>query len=140
MPPTEAAIQNEIQLALGRDERVTMFRQNVGQSWAGKVERGLTGPAYLNPRDIVIRDARPLKAGLCNGSSDLVGWRVVEITPEMVGEKVAVFAAIEVKSARGRLTDQQRNFLERLEADGGLAIVARSPSDAVEGLRLLGGA
>ena len=32
------------------------------------------------------------------------------ITPEMVGRTVAVFTAVEVKSATGRVADNQHNF------------------------------
>jgi hypothetical protein len=37
-----------------------------------------------------------LKYGLCLGSSDLIGWTIREITPDMVEKKVAVFTAIQV--------------------------------------------
>lgn len=39
------------------------------------------------------------------------------------------FLAIEVKTKTGRLSDFQREFLERVKAMGGLAIVARSVDD-----------
>ena len=38
-----------------------------------------------------------IQYGLSIGSSDLIGWRSVEVTPEMVGKRVAIFAAVEVK-------------------------------------------
>ena len=41
---------------------------------------------------------RRIKYGVANpGGADLIGWESIEITPEMVGSKVAVFAAIECK-------------------------------------------
>jgi hypothetical protein len=49
----------------------------------------------------------------------------------MVGQKLAVFLAIEVKGERGKATDAQRNFIDRVRADGGLAGVARSVEDAL---------
>jgi hypothetical protein len=77
-------------------------------------------------------DGRLIRYGVANpGGSDLIGWKSVTVTPEMVGQKLAVFLAIEVKGERTRVTDQQRNFIERVRLDGGLAGVARSVEDAL---------
>lgn len=77
-------------------------------------------------------DGRLIRYGVANpGGSDLIGWKSVTITPEMVGQKLAVFLAIEVKGERTRVTDQQRNFIERVRLDGGIAGVARSVDDAL---------
>lgn len=35
-------------------------------------------------------DGRIIKTGLHNGSSDLIGWTQVKITPDMVGKTVAI--------------------------------------------------
>jgi hypothetical protein len=80
-----------------------------------------------------LRDAngRPVSFGLCKGSADLIGWRTVTITPEMVGQQVAVFTSIEVKTASGRLTPEQRQWLAAVETAGGIAGVARSVEDAL---------
>jgi hypothetical protein len=37
---------------------------------------------------------RPVQFGLCKGSADLIGYRTITITPEMVGQQVAVFPAL----------------------------------------------
>lgn len=71
--------------------------------------------------------------GLCVGSSDLIGYTPVVITQEMVGRCLAVFTAVECKRERGGgLSPEQRNFLEKVLAAGGIAITARSPEDAVQ--------
>jgi len=44
--------------------------------------------------------------------------------------------AIEVKSARERLTPEQRLFLERFRAEGGISILARSIDDVEKALKL----
>jgi hypothetical protein len=76
-------------------------------------------------------EGRLIRYGVANpGGSDLIGWRSITVTPDMVGQKLAVFLAIEVKGERTRVTDQQRNFLDRVKADGGLAGVARTVEDA----------
>ena len=44
------------------------------------------------------------------------------------------FLAIEVKSAKGRITPEQRAFLDNIEERGGVAFVARSVEDVYHGL------
>lgn len=72
-------------------------------------------------------DARgvPVRYGLCPGSSDLIGWRELVITPDMVGHTVAQFVAVEVKTPTGKPTAQQMRFLEAVAAAGGVAVIAR---------------
>jgi hypothetical protein len=80
----------------------------------------------------VLQDRRgvPVRYGLQPGSSDLIGWRTVTITPEMVGQQVAVFTSIEVKTATGRVKPEQQQWLNAVQAAGGIAGVARSVEDA----------
>lgn len=73
---------------------------------------------------------RILRSGLCVGSSDTVGWVPVTIRPEHVGRTLAVFVAIETKSLRGVLSDEQRQFLAVAESHGAVTCVARSVADA----------
>lgn len=123
---SERDTQNRILLTCSRGD-TRLFRQNVGQGWAGRLVSNDRGR-------VTLQDARPLIAGLCTGSSDLIGWRSVTITPEMVGKTVAVFAAIEVKSATGRPTEQQTAFLRAVSEAGGIACIARSVEDAQRAL------
>lgn len=85
----------------------TMFKNNVGM--------------YRDERGNVIR------YGLCKGSSDLIGWTPITITPEMVGKKIAVFTAVEVKKnkfGKYRATEDQKRFISAVQANGGMAGVA----------------
>lgn len=120
---SESNIQREIMLALSAGG-VTIWRNNTAMAWVGEVSRRRDGA-------ILISGPRPLHAGLCKGSSDLIGLRSVTITPDMVGSKIAQFVAIEVKDERGRVTKEQRNFLDHVQEAGGLAGVARCPDDAL---------
>lgn len=106
---SEQAIQQRIRLACSRG-RVRLWRNNTGR----------------------LRDERGqlVTFGLCPGSADLIGYRSVTITPDMVGATVAVFAAVEVKTASGRPTPEQTAFLAHVTAAGGLAGIARSVEDA----------
>lgn len=81
-----------------------------------------------------LQDARGryVQYGLCVGSSDLIGWTEVEITPDMVGKRVAVFTAIEVKAPKGKPTEAQNAFIDAVLRSGGRAGVARSDADFVQ--------
>ena len=73
----------------------------------------------------------PVRYGLQPGSSDLIGWRTVTITPDMVGQRIAVFTSIEVKTPTGRVKPEQQQWLDAVQAAGGIAGVARSVEDAL---------
>jgi AmiR/NasT family two-component response regulator len=64
------------------------------------------------------------------GGSDLIGYRQVVIGPEHVGRTMAVFTAVEVKSAVGRATAEQRAFIQHVKQAGGIAGVVRSVDEA----------
>ena len=104
-----------------------VFRNNVGLGWVGKAEHIKGAPCTMTiyPGDVIVRQARPLHAGLIEGSSDIVGWESVVIGPGDIGKRVAVFAAVECKMGSGRLTPEQKQFLEVVKQAGGIARVAR---------------
>ncbi len=56
--------------------------------------------------------------GLCKGASDIIGLT-----------NAGQFIAIEVKSPKGKLSDEQVAFLRMVENKGGLAIIARNIDD-----------
>jgi hypothetical protein len=122
---SEQNTQQSIRLALSSgDSRV--FRQNVGLAWSG------SSVVRLPNGKVLIEDARPIHVGLCKGSSDLIGWKTVTITPDMVGSQVAVFLAVEVKGPKTRISPEQTNFIDRVASAGGLAGIARSVEDALK--------
>ena len=123
----EGNIQRTIQLFLSRFQNVRLFRNNVGQGWVGQLISNKNGT-------VTLANARPLHAGLCDGSSDLIGWKTIEITPEMVGQKIAVFTAVEIKTEKGRPTEAQNNFLSVVNRSGGIGFIARNENEAVRGL------
>ncbi len=121
-----------------------LFRNNVGMAWApagggGNIVRCAPGQRYKSvticPGDVVVRNARPLHAGLCKGSSDLIGWTRVVVTDQMVGDTVAIFTASEAKGPHGRATKEQGNFIKAVNDNGGIAGVVRSEEDLVELMR-----
>lgn len=123
----ENPLMKELQIAAS-SMGARLFRQNVGLAWVGKAERVQRARAVqVRPGDVVIRAARPFKAGIA-GMSDLGGWVPVTITPEMVGKTVAVYAQVEVKDG-ARATGEQERWIAAVLNAGGLAGIARNISD-----------
>lgn len=108
----ERTIMRRILIALCRIPGVRLFRNNIGLA--------------------KYPDGSRVQYGLCPGSADLIGWRSVTVTPDMVGRTVAVFVAVETKAARGRVTAGQNNFISRVREAGGIAGVARSENEAIK--------
>ena len=111
----EQTIQQHIRLACSIGS-CRLFRNNTGTL-----------------RDI---NGRPVSFGLCKGSADLIGWRTVTVTPEMVGQQIAVFTSIEVKSTSGRVKPEQQQWLNAVAAAGGIAGIARSVGEAMDILQI----
>ena len=113
--PSEHEIQQRIRLACGRG-RVRLWRNNTGA--------------------LVDQQGRFVRFGLCKGSSDLIGMRSLEITPELVGQRIAQFVALEIKTDCGTVSPEQRAFLRLVQALGGVAAVCRSIEQAQAVLEL----
>ena len=108
---SEIDLQQRIRLALGQRPDVRLFRNNTGT---------LPDP----------RTGRPVQFGLARGSADLIGYRTVTITPDMVGQQIAVFTSLEVKTPNGRIRPEQTNWQRTVTAAGGIAAIVRSVDDA----------
>jgi hypothetical protein len=128
----ENSVQRRVWLRLGRI--CSLFRLNTGQAWVsggGPVQRLADG-------SVLVPSARPVALGLGKpdgkplvGAADLIGWTPVTITPDMVGCRVAVFTALEVKeTAGGRKRDDQKNFIDQVRLAGGIASFVSSDDEA----------
>lgn len=120
----EDQVKSELRLKIAQEGRTTVFRNNCGavQDKTGRVIRyGLANDSA--------RINEVLK------SHDLIGWTRVTITPEMVGQTVAVFTSIECKregwipNPNDKLEQAQRNWANAVTQAGG---IARFISDAEE--------
>jgi VRR-NUC domain len=128
----ERELLNKIQIAFSR-VGARLFRNNTGMGWAGKIVRPHKKMLVeISPSDVLIRQARPLNAGLCEGSSDLIGWTPVTITQSDVGKRVAIFTAVEVKYGSTRTTVAQAAWHDAIIRAGGLSKIARSVDDALD--------
>jgi hypothetical protein len=107
--PSEHEIQQRIRLACGRGA-VRLWRNNTGA--------------------LVDQQGRFVRFGLCKGSSDLIGLRSVVVTPEMVGQRIAQFVALEIKAPQGVVSPEQQAFLRLVQELGGVASVCRSIEQA----------
>ena len=114
--PSEHEIQQRIRLGCGRGP-VRLWRNNTGA--------------------LVDQQGRFVRFGLCKGSSDLIGLRSLEITPELLGRRIAQFVALEVKTPHGTVSPEQRAFLRLVEQLGGMAAVCRSVDEAEQVLAVV---
>lgn len=130
---SEADLMRRLQIAASR-LGARLFRQNTGMAWVGKVTK-IERPGIYPVRkgDVVIRNARPFHAGV-TGMSDLGGWMPVEITADMVGSTVALYAQVEVKE-NARATKEQVAWIDAVKKAGGMAGIARSEGDLTDILR-----
>jgi hypothetical protein len=96
-----------------------------------QAEHSERGRLFRNNVGSVKLDGRYIEYGLCRGSSDLIGWTEIEITPEMVGKKIAIFTAVEVKNLEKDPSPEQEQFIKRVKESGGFAAVIRK-TDEIE--------
>ncbi len=108
-----------------------IFRQNTGFGWVGNrfFKPPMETSVRVTPSDVIVKNARPLHAGLCKGSSDLIGWTRVLITPDMVGKHIAVFTGIECKTPGYKPTEDQIRFKDAINKAGGIGKVIYSIDD-----------
>lgn len=105
MGSVEGALQKEI-ITILQMGKITAWRSNNMGVYDAK--RGI----YRTPG-----------FGFRHGVSDVLG-----VLPD------GKFLAIEVKSPRGTLSKYQKDFLEEVKKNNGIAIVARSIEDVISGL------
>ena len=114
--PLERDVNREITSAAKQFDNVKLWRNNRGQ--------------------VILPNGGRLTYGVGpNGASDFIGYTRLTITQDMVGCIVAQFTAVESKRPGERATDEQAEFIERVEQDGGWAGVAHSGEEAVAILR-----
>jgi len=76
-----------------------------------------------------------IKYGLYPGSSDTIGWQETVITPDMVGQTIAVFTSIEIKTENDKLSDKQRKWNRAVRKSGGIVEVWHGVGDGIEVLK-----
>jgi hypothetical protein len=115
-----------IRLALGREARhARLLRNNRGHGWVGEL-------VHKDEGVVILRRARPIEFGLCNGAGDLIGWSSRLITPDMVGQTIGVFTSGEVKFGKRRPSEDQEKWHANVVAAGGYSGVLRCEQDAID--------
>lgn len=95
---------------LSPDER--LFKINAGRGYVGQVVKH-TGQLLILKNPSVLHAAP-------TSWPDLSGWTSVIVTPDMVGQRVAIFTGEEVKAGRDSLTPGQRKFGSLIKEMGGI--------------------
>ncbi len=61
--------------------------------------------------------------GLSPGSSDQIGYKEMIVTPDLIGKKLAIFQAIEIKTFTDKISYEQIIFYLQIKNAGGIAQV-----------------
>jgi len=117
---TEAEVQDNIRLT-GPKHSSTLFRNNTGalKDETGRVVRyGLANESKEQSEKIK--------------SSDLIGITSIIVTPDMVGKRIGIFTAVEVKRPDWKYKGDkretaQRNFIDFIKSCGGFRYLSPAP-------------
>jgi len=69
------------------------------------------------------KDGQIFPYGLGSGSSDQVGYKEIIVTKGMIGMKVAIFQAVEIKTLTDKISCKQIIFYLNVRISGGIARV-----------------
>ena len=95
---------------------------------------GLGARLFRNSIGLCRCRGTPITYGLGEGTADLVGWLPITVTPALLGKRLSVFVAVEVKTPGTATTKKQIAFLEAVRKAGGIALVAHSEADVLDAL------
>lgn len=119
--------------------RTVLFRLNTGKAWvsgAGPVKRMPDGTVLVPAARPVTLGFGLMSGGSVVGAADLIGWHSLEITPAMVGCRVAVFVSVEAKRpTNGVATEDQIRWMGLVRDDGGIAVIANTPAVAQDAVK-----
>lgn len=115
----ESALLRSLRLELGKRDDVVLWRNNVGLAWYRKGG----GQPIRCPRcsHTIALNETPVRYGLCNGSSDLIGLQL----------GTGRFIAGEAKAEGGRFTPEQARFLTLVNKMGGIGVELRDAQDLI---------
>ena len=115
MANNETALMHKVLAALS-EAGCLVFRSNTGTAWQGQ-------RVYQDAGTVTLSNSRMITFGLCVGASDIIG--IVR----------GRFLAVEIKTDKGSATKEQLNFIDAVNAAGGIAGVVRSVEEALQLIR-----
>ncbi len=125
MSQPETILLQDIRLAVGKAAKhARLFRNHAGLFFAGRVKQ-------RSGTTIILENAQQIHAGLTTGAGDLCGWVSVVVTPEMVGQRVAIFCSPDAKVGKRALDPDQETWRDNVLNAGGLAGAIYSAEDAL---------
>jgi hypothetical protein len=110
-------IVKQIQIDWTRENRGRLWPNRTGKAWRGST-KNIHGTN--NKKFIIIENPVLLKYGLCNGSSDLIGFEF----DDFVVYQAPIFCSIEVKTKNDKLKPDQKDWLSMVNKFNGRAYVA----------------
>ena len=117
----EVNVQNEIRAELGKGP-TRLFRQESSYFYTGRL-------GYINGQRVLLFP-KEVRVGF-DGQPDLGGWTSVVVTPDMVGQTIAIAVQIEVKRPRkSKRSAEQVQFIDFAKGVGVRAGFARSVEEA----------
>jgi len=121
----EKKLQTEILKLIGSHPDFRLFRNHVGNGYTGTLISGFENGI------ITLANARRGQFGLCVGSGDLIGLQKITITEDMVGQEIARFISIEVKSENGKLKPEQKIWHDFINSFGGASHIVSHIDEAI---------
>ena len=123
----ENAVKLSIKKYLITRSDITLASNNSGNAWVGKLLKHMGS-------QVVLGFARKMSFGVFSpGGPDMLGIKTMTITPDMVGKRIGVFLATEIKDPlKGRLTVEQIEVLDMLRQRGAIAGVVTSVEDFIK--------
>lgn len=121
--------QLENNLRIKTEKKLTsnqrLWRVNAGMAWIGKVTaRSISCLTLRNPRPFF---------GMPKGTPDMIGFDSIEIAPDMIGKKVAVFVGTELKATKtDKLKKAQINFKNLIVKMGGIHREVREDGEIIQ--------
>jgi hypothetical protein len=111
-----------------------VFRNDCGMAFVGGSEMfvRIDGNVFMKKGWRVIINPVRIKYGLYPGSGDWIGWTETVITPEMVGQKIAVFTSIEAKTLNDKMHRNQKLWKTNVQKAGGVALVYKETDYGIE--------
>lgn len=111
-----------------------------------QLEAPKMGVTLMRNNNVAFKDenGRMVRAGLGNvspnqpyKSSDLIGFTEIIITEQMIGQRIAIFTAVEVKredwkAGKDEREEKQNNFIRWIKSRGGIAGMVNSVDDFVK--------